>query len=240
MQSLCVVVGDDLEDDGIDLCSAAKVVSVLDHGDSLANIPAFQLVRTGADGVLEVVGFPHILTLQLVLRQDGHGHVVQECEVGLGQNECDLGVGDNLDLTDLNVVGIVLGTVVGIHDSFDGELDIVSGELLAVVPLNITAQLKSPGHGSIVISPGLGQTCNGLAVLVQLYQGVEQQVLDLAVFVHDGVDGVIVAGAVDQGGLLVLLGAACEHGNNHQGCQKQCQKFLHCKIRPFFFWQNSI
>ena len=132
-----------------------------------------------------------------MLGQDGHGHVVQECVVGLGENEGNLGVGVDLDLLDLDVVGVVLGAVVGIHDGFDGELHIFSGELLTVVPFDIGAELKGAGKRVIVIGPAFSQAGNGLAVLVQLYQGVEQQMLDLTVLVHNGIDGIVIAGAVD-------------------------------------------
>ena len=155
-----------------------------------------------------------------MLGQDGHGHVVQECVVGLGQNECDLGVGIDLNFLDLDVVGVVLGAVVGIHNGFDGEFDIVSGELLTVVPLHIAAELEGVGESGIVIGPALSQACHGLAVLIQLHQGVEQQMLDLTVLVHNGVDGVIVAGAVDQGGTLLCATAAGCEAQNHDHSQK--------------------
>ena len=170
-----------------------------------------------------------------MLRQDGHGHVVQECVVGLGQNKCDLGVGDDLDLLDLDVVGVILGTVVGIHDGFDGELDIVSGKLLPVMPLDVAAELEGIGQSCVIVSPAFSQAGNRITVLVQLHQGVEQQMLDLTVLVHNGVDGIIVAGAVDQCGTLVAAaGAAGCETQNHDGSQQKHNKFLHYSF-PFYY-----
>ena len=59
------------------------------------------------------------------------------------------------------------------------HLDIVSGELLTVMPLDIAAEFKGVSEGSIVIGPALSQAGNGISVLVQLYQGVEQQMFPL-------------------------------------------------------------
>ena len=43
---------------------------------------------------------------------------------------------------DFDVVGVVLRAIVGIHNSFDGELHIVGSKLLSVVPLDVAAELE--------------------------------------------------------------------------------------------------
>ena len=55
LQCLGIVVGDDFEDDGVDLGSTAEVVGILHHGDGLTNVPAFQLVGAGAEDRKSVV-----------------------------------------------------------------------------------------------------------------------------------------------------------------------------------------
>ena len=63
--------------------------------------------------------------------------------------------------------------------------------------------------------------------------------LDLTVLIHNGVDGVVVAGAVDQGGTLICAAAGCK-AQNHDGSQQKCKKFLHFGFRPFIFRQDSV
>ena len=233
LESLGGVVGDNFENDGVDIGGTVKVVLIFDHDDGLAHVPAVQLVGAGAHGILKIIGFPHILPLEQVLGQDGHGHVVQERIVGLGQHEGDLGVGKHIDFLDLLVVGVVLGTVVGILDGFDGEFHILSSEAFPIVPLHIAAKPEGVGHGCFIIRPSLGQTGNQLALAVPLHQAVKQKVLDFAVLVHNGVDGIIVAGAVDQRGVVCSKGSCCQAENHHHG-QHQAKKLFHVVSSSYF------
>ena len=264
LQSLGSIVGDDLKDDGVNVGSAAKVILVLHHNDGLAHFPVAELIGASADRRLEVVGAPHILALQQVLGNDGHGHVIQESVVRLAQNERDLGVADNLDFSDLFIVGGILRAIVGILDSGDGESYVLSGERLTIMPFHIVTELEGVSHACLIIAPALCQTGNQISVTITDQQAVEQQVLDLAVLIHNGVDGVVVAGAIDQGGFLRggcigirrggltlrlgclnsgrgLLCAAGSQAQEHSRAQQE-SKNLFCihTFFPFLFRQDNV
>ena len=68
--------------------------------------------------------------------------------------------------------------------------------------------------------------------------------LDLTVFVHNGVDGVVVAGAVDQGGTLICATAAGCEAQYHDHSQKQSKNLLHVVFLLLLFmgsfYQTSI
>ena len=81
LHGLGVGIGNDLEHDGIDVGRARKVIGVLHQGDGLAHVPALQLIGAGAHRCAEEVGGLHVLPLQQVPGQDGHGHVLQKRRV---------------------------------------------------------------------------------------------------------------------------------------------------------------
>ena len=139
-----------------------------------------------------------------MLRQDGHGHVLQKRRVDGGQGKGHRVVVDDGDICHILVVGGVLGAVVGIHDGLIGELHILGGEGLAVVPGNALRQIEGIGQRVGVVIPALRQTGNDLSVAVVVGKAVEQQHIDLAVLVHGGVDAGIVAAAVHQRGAAAL------------------------------------
>ena len=219
LQSLHIVVGDDLEDDAVDLRRPGKIVLVLFQDDGLSLVPLGQLIGAGAYRGAEEIGLLHVLSLQKVLGEDGHGHVFQESIVGSGQTEGN-GVGiHHRDLLHILVVGGVFGAVVRVHDGLNGEFYILGGEFLTVVPLDALLQVEGIGQAFRVIFPGSGQPGNDVILAVVVGQAVKEQHIDLAVLVHGGVDAGIVAGAVDNGAGLLRPRAGEQTHAQRQGQQ---------------------
>lgn len=149
--------------------------------------------------VAEVVVGLQILALQQVLGQDGHGHVVQEGVVGFGQLEFHRVVIHHGDLFHVLIVGGVLRLVFRVLDGLDGELYVLGGEFLPIVPSHILTEVEGVGVGVLVQLPGFCQTGHHLVVLVVAGQSVKEQGVDLPVLVQGGVDAGVVVAAIDQG-----------------------------------------
>ena len=176
-----------------------------------------------------------------MLREDTHRHILQERHVRLGETEGDGLRVDDGDLLDVLIVRRVFRAVLGVHDGLDGELDVVGRERLAVMPLHALAQVEGISIGLLVIVPRLGEAGDNLVVAVVGGQAVEEQEVDLAVFIHGGIDARIVGGAVDKGGAAAARGASAasagrERQHHHQR-QQQRHGFFHKKF-PFFFRQS--
>ena len=237
LHRLRIVVGYDLEDDALDVRRAQEVVLVAHEHDGLPGVPAFELVGPCADGGAEKGGFLHVLALEQMLRQDRHRHVLQKCGVRLSEAERDGVVVEHGDLLHVLVIRRVFRAVVGVHDGFDREFDVLRRERLAVVPLHPLAQVESIGAIRLVIVPALGEGGNDLVIAVVRGQSVEEQQVDLAVLVHRGIDARVVGRAVDERGRRVVgrvaaAPAAGGKGEEHREGQQKSQRFFHGKT-PF-------
>ena len=137
LHCLCVVVGDDFEDDTVDVCSALKIALVFLKNDRLTDVPACELICARADGAAEEIGGLEVFAIQKMLRQNRHRHVIQKCNVGSREAEGDGIVVFHRDFLHVLEVRRILRAVVGVHDGLNGELHVVCGEALAVVPGDI-------------------------------------------------------------------------------------------------------
>ena len=174
-----------------------------------------------------------------MLRQDRHRHVLQKCGVRLSEAERDGVVVEHGDLLHVLVIRRVFRAVVGVHDGFDREFDVLRRERLAVVPLHPLAQVESIGAVCLVIVPALGEGGNDLVIAVVRGQAVEEQQVDLAVLVHRGIDARVVGRAVDERGRRVVgrIAAALPaggEGEEHREGQQKSQRFFHGKL----LWEN--
>ena len=172
-----------------------------------------------------------------MLRQDRHRHVLQKCGVRLSEAERDGVVVEHGDLLHVLVIRRVFRAVVGVHDGFDREFDVLRCERPAVVPLHPLAQIEGVGAVCLVIVPALGEGGNDLVIAVVRGQAVEEQQVDLAVLVHRGIDARVVSGAVDERGRRVVgrIAAALpagSEGEEHREGQQKSQRFFHGKT-PF-------
>ena len=157
-----------------------------------------------------------------MLRQDRHRHVLQKCGVRLSEAERDGVVVEHGDLLHVLVIRRVFRAVVGVHDGFDREFDVLRRERLAVVPLHPLAQVESIGAVCLVIVPALGEGGNDLIIAVVRGQAVEEQQVDLAVLVHRGIDARVVSGAVDERGRRVgrrVSAAPAASGEGEEDCE---------------------
>ena len=141
------------------------------------------------------------------------------------------------DLLHVLIVRRIFRAVVGVHDGFDRELDVVGRERLAVVPLDVFVQVESIGAVRLVIVPALGESRNDPVIAVVRGQAVEEQQIDLAVLVHRRIDARVVSGAVDERGRRVVgrIAAALPaggEGEEHREGQQKSQRFFHGKT-PF-------
>ena len=200
LHRLGVVVGDNLEDDRLDVGGALEVVLVPGEGDGLPLVPGGQLIGAGTHRGAEEGGLLEVLPLQQVPGQHGHGHIVQKGRVGGREPEGDGVIVHHRDLLHVLIVGGVLRAVVRVHDGLDGELHVPGGEGLAVVPLHPLLQVEGVGAGALIKLPASGQGRDHLVFAVVGGEAVEQENVDLPVLVHGRVDAGIVAAAVDQGG----------------------------------------
>ena len=170
-----------------------------------------------------------------MLRQDRHRHVLQKCGVRLSEAERDGVVVEHGDLLHVLVIRRVFRAVVGVHDGFDREFDVLRRERLAVVPFHPFAQVENIGAVRLVIVPALGEGGNDLIIAVVRGQSVEEQQVDLAVLVHRGIDARVVGRAVDERGRRVVgrvaaAPAAGGEGEEHREGQQKSQRFFHGKL----------
>ena len=229
LEGLGVVVRDDLENNSADVGGALEIVLVPLQGDGLPLVPSGQLVGASAHGGAEEAGGLHVLALQQVLGQRRHGHVVQKGCVGGGQAEGDGVLVKDGDLLHVLIVGGVLGAVVRVHDGLDGELHVLGGKGLAIVPLDVLLQIEGVGAARLVKGPALGQAGDHLVLAVMGGEAVEEQDVDLSVLVHGGVDPGVVAAGVNQ---RIACGGASASA---AGCQAQRQGCREQKGQELFF-----
>ena len=242
LQGLRIVVRDDLEDDAVDLRRTEVIILVFDQHDGLPGVPALQFIWAGADRMAEEIRFLHVLVLQQVLWQNGHGHIVKKGHVRCGQAEHDGLVVGNGDLLHILKVRRVFRAVFGVHDGFDRELYVLGRERLAVMPLHAVAQVEGVGAGALIVFPRFSQTGNDLVAAVVGGQTAEEQHVDLAVLIHGGVDAGVVAAAVNKRRAFVFGHcrgfAACGQRQNGAQHQQQCKNSFHwgwssCHFGPF-------
>ena len=182
------------------------VVLILHQHDGLSHIPAFQLVGAGADGMAEEVGFLHILPLEKMGRQDGHGHILQEGHIGLSQPEGNGQVVGGGNFHHVLIVGGILGAVFRVHDGLDGEFHVLGGKRLPVVPGNARTDVEGISAGIGIVVPAFRQARHHLILGIVGGETVEQQQVDLAMLVHGRVDAGVVDASVDQGRRLARFG----------------------------------
>lgn len=133
------------------------------------------------------------------------------------------------NLLDVFKVRRVLRAVVGIHDGFDREPDVVCGEGLPIVPRDAGFQVEGVGVRLFVKTQLSARPGHDVILSVVGGQTVEEQEVDLAVLVHCGVDARVVAGAVDQrGGLrrsfrgsFLRIGGSCFAGGLCGACGRR-------------------
>ena len=235
LKRLGVVIGDDLEHDGVDVRRALEIVLILHQRDGLTRVPGSHLIGAGADGKAEEIRGLHVLSLKQMLRQDADGHVLQKRRVVAGEREGHGVVVDDLNFGHILVVGGDFRLVGGIHDGLNGEFHVLGGEGFAVVEGHVFLQMEGVGVALRVVVPALGQTRNHVVLRVVSRQTVEQQQVDLAMLVEGGIDAGVVAAAIDQRAL-----AQRRDGNRQrrQNPQKR-HPFLHKKHPPRFVLQSA-
>ena len=64
LHGLRIVVGDDLEDDAVDVCRALKIALVFLENDRLPHVPACELICARADRIAEEVGGLEVFAIQ--------------------------------------------------------------------------------------------------------------------------------------------------------------------------------
>ena len=166
LDGLGIIIRHNLKNNGINVRLTLEVIHILLQSDGLAFFPVCQLVRTCSYRMTEEIRLLHILSLQQMLRQNRHSHVVQKCHIRCAQLEGN-GVGIlHGDLLHILIVRGILRTIFRIHDRFDRKLDIICGKFLAVMPLYALLQMERISAGSFIKAPVLCQRRNHLILSV--------------------------------------------------------------------------
>jgi hypothetical protein len=188
------VEGDEAEDDSVEGGAAAVVGLVCLADDAVAGVPGFEDEGAGADrgageGVLKQLGDGSVL--KDVFGDDelvgGDGE-----EGGGGGGEMGLKgvVVDDFDAGDLGggagvvvggafkkgeeVVELGAGGIVGVGDDLPGELDVLSGEGLTVVPGDALAKGEDVGFAVLADGPGFDEVGGRFAIGTGAGQAVEE------------------------------------------------------------------
>ena len=131
-------------------------------------------------------------------RENRHRHIVQKRHIGLCQFESNRIIINYCDLFYIFIVGGVFRSVIRIHNSFDGKLDIVSCKGFSIVPLDALSDMEGVGIGALIVLPTFGQTGNNLILAIMGGQSVKQQHIDLAVLIHSRIDSCVIARTINE------------------------------------------
>ena len=218
---------DDPVHDAADIRAPLDVVVLVGHEhDLLAALPLLELVRPRAHGIRRVLGrFPELAFLGVlgeeVLGQHGRAPASESLGIGLRVDDPHRVRIQHLDVPhQLEVVPVRRGSL-RIHHGLVGEMDVLGGERLAVVPLHVFPQLEGQAEAVLAELPGLGHGGHPVQVLVGLHQPVVDQTGhrvggrvrgDVGNEPGDIADGSLHEG-VAVGGLLVRGGLVGGHGD---------------------------